>query len=140
MKSPDTVRWKVYVERKQKEIADRKVELEELNRGTDSIRQAEVQRAQNEAQKLLNADREHHERHNKARIRFLRQSLQMYSRCLRFTDEYDTEASIKFSSLWFSNFDDMESIGDVVHSVLDSIPSRKFIFLAVIACSIVLPM
>jgi ataxia telangiectasia mutated family protein len=47
------------------------------------------------------------------------------------SEAFDDEAPIKFSSLWFANFDDEVVKEKLIQQALGRIPSRKFIFLAV---------
>jgi ataxia telangiectasia mutated family protein len=53
----------------------------------------------------------------------------MYSRCLASSDRFDDDGPIRFSSLWFANFDDL-GIQDKLKGALDRVPSRKFVFLS----------
>ncbi|EAU90455.2 atypical/PIKK/ATM protein kinase [Coprinopsis cinerea okayama7 len=89
-------------------------------------------RAQHTAKKLLEADKALAESHESTQKKFLLQALKMYSRCLQVTNKYDTEASIKFASLWLSNFDEDQGpeIVEAIGEALEKIPSHKFVFLA----------
>ncbi|KAG1746583.1 uncharacterized protein EDB91DRAFT_1345361 [Suillus paluster] len=70
-----------------------------------------------------------YELHTGARDAFLELALDMYSRCLASSDRFDDDGPIRFSSLWFANFDD-HSIQDKLQAALDRVPSRKFVFLS----------
>ncbi|KAK2463511.1 hypothetical protein APHAL10511_004262 [Amanita phalloides] len=127
LKSPDALRWKVYMQRKAQEIERRDQEL----RRTQSVsRQESLRVDQDRAMKLLREDSELFKKHTRARDSFLRQAIDMYSRCLKSSDEFDNEAMIRLCSLWFANFDDDADIQAEIGLALDRIPSRKVVFLA----------
>ncbi|KDR80743.1 hypothetical protein GALMADRAFT_241175 [Galerina marginata CBS 339.88] len=126
-KSPDAIRWKVYVERKKQEIEHRSMELARTQ--TDATRQQTLKGDQDRARKILNEDSEQFKKHNSLRETFLKQAIDMHSRCLSTSNKFDNDSAIRFCSLWFANFDDL-SILDCVKGGLERIPSRKFIFLA----------
>jgi serine-protein kinase ATM len=126
LKSPDGIRWKVYVDRKKKEIEQRSMELAKTPHGS----RRELELDQTRARKLLQEDTELFRKHNTIRDNFLRQAIDMHSRCLEASDDFDDDSAIRFCSLWFANFDD-ESASDTVKDALEHIPSRKLVFLAV---------
>ncbi|KIM44739.1 hypothetical protein M413DRAFT_442693 [Hebeloma cylindrosporum] len=126
LRSPDAVRWKVYVDRKRQEIEQRSVELRS---NSDVTRQKTLEHDQAKARKLLQADSELFKKHNTLRETFLKQAMDMHSRCLQTSDSFDNDSAIRFCSLWFANFDD-ESILECVRMALAKIPSRKLVFLA----------
>jgi len=128
LKSPDAIRWKVYVDRKKEEIHHRSMELARL---TDTTRHQKLKNDQETAQKLLQADSELFKKHNIVRDTFLKQAIDMYSRCLEASDTFDTDSAIRFCSLWFANFDDDVVLEATVRKALERIPSRKLVFLAV---------
>ena len=127
LKSPDGIRWKVYVDRKKQEIEHRS---KELARTPHESARKELELDQVRAQKLLQEDSELFRKHNTIRDNFLRQAIDMHSRCLEASDDFDDDSAIRFCSLWFANFDD-ESAMDTVKDALEHIPSRKLVFLAV---------
>jgi ataxia telangiectasia mutated family protein len=127
LRSPDAIRWKVYVERKRQEIEHRSVELRS---NSDKERQQRLESDQKTAHKLLQADSELFKKHNTLRETFLKQAIDMHSRCLQISDSFDNDSAIRFCSLWFANFDD-ECILECVKTALERIPSRKLVFLAV---------
>lgn len=127
LKSPDAIRWKVYVDRKKQEIQQRSIELAR----TQPSMQSKMRSDQARAQKLLQEDSELFRQHNIARDAFLQQAIEMYSRCLEASDAFDNDAAIRLCSLWFANFDDETILSETVEKALDRIPSRKLIFLAV---------
>ena len=133
LKSPDGIRWKVYVDRKKQEIERRSMEL--ARTPNDSVRK-ELQSEQVKAQKLLQEDSELFRKHNTIRDNFLRQAIDMHSRCLEASDDFDNDSAIRLCSLWFANFDD-ESALQTVEDALEHIPSRKLVFLAVCLLSFV---
>ena len=126
LKSPDGIRWKVYVDRKKQEIEQRSMELARTH---DSSRKG-LELDQTRARKLLQEDTELFRKHNTIRDNFLRQAIDMHSRCLEASNNFDDDSAIRFCSLWFSNFDD-ESASETVKDALEHIPSRKLVFLAV---------
>jgi len=127
LRSPDAIRWKVYVERKRQEIEHRSVELRS---NSDKERQKTLEKDLKNAQKLLQTDSELFKKHSTLRETFLKQAIDMHSRCLQTSDSFDNDSAIRFCSLWFANFDD-ESILECVKMALERIPSRKLVFLAV---------
>ena len=128
LKSPDVLRWKIYVERKQQEIEQRDKELAKIY---DKQTRDTVLDYQSKAEKLLREDSELFKRHHTLRETFLKQALEMHSRCLvEKSSKFDNDSAIRFCSLWLANFDD-PLILDCVKTSLDQIPSRKLLFLAV---------
>ncbi|RDB20837.1 Serine/threonine-protein kinase TEL1 [Hypsizygus marmoreus] len=129
IKSPDAIRWKVYVDRKRQEIQTRSQQLLELKPGTSAHESLRNNQAM--AQKILQQDSELFRVHNVACDTFLKESIGMYSRCLQASDAFDGDAAIRLCSLWFANFDDEgTSLQEEVQRALERVPSRKFIFLA----------
>ncbi|KIK61745.1 hypothetical protein GYMLUDRAFT_42784 [Collybiopsis luxurians FD-317 M1] len=121
--SPDLIRLNVYRERKEKEIKY----YEQLTKGR-VVDKALLNK--------LSAVRKVHAQDNKAmtefignRDAFLKQAIQMYSRCLEASDTFDEDVPIRLCSLWLSNFDYNEIQEDLVQA-LERIPSHKFVFLA----------
>lgn len=136
LKSPDGIRWKVYVDRKKQEIENRSMQLMQLPRTPNDLSRKELEQDQLKAQKLLHEDTELFRKHNTIRDNFLRQAIDMHSRCLEASDNFDDDSAIRFCSLWFANFDD-ESASETVNDALEHIPSRKLVFLAVCLLSFV---
>ncbi|KAJ7180682.1 hypothetical protein C8R46DRAFT_985700 [Mycena filopes] len=115
--SPDALRWRLYVDRKTREIAVRKTQGQ-----NKSLLDAEA---------LLRADQEAFRKHLKARETFLADAIEMYSRALEASDVFDGDGAIRLCSLWFENFDETEfGFPDTVKAALARIPSRKLVFLA----------
>lgn len=127
LKSPDAVRWKVYVERKRQEIKQRESQLQRAQMGSNDY--DVLREAQKNARMLLAEDEYAYERHNGSLVTFLELAIDMYSRCLAASDIFDDDVPIRFSSLWFANFDDKRLQGRIKDAV-DRIPSRKFVFLS----------
>ncbi|KAH7923978.1 hypothetical protein BV22DRAFT_1196306 [Leucogyrophana mollusca] len=127
LKSPDAMRWKIYVERKTHEIRRRESQLMKTQQGSSEFNT--LSNDQNKAKALLAEDAQSFQRHNGSRDSFLQQALDMYSRCLASCDSFDDDGPIRLCSLWFANFDD-ERIQDKVRAALSRVPSRKFVFLA----------
>lgn len=127
LKSPDGVRWKVYVDRKRQEIKQMETQL----RGTQmsSHDYGVLVHEQTKARALLAEDEDAYERYNGALVTFLESAIDMYSRCLAASDGFDDDVPIRFSSLWFANFDD-ERLQKGIMAAVDRIPSRKFVFLS----------
>ncbi|PPQ64768.1 hypothetical protein CVT24_007854 [Panaeolus cyanescens] len=125
LKSPDGLRWKVYVERKRQEVAARNEQLARSDHASKQLIARELDRAT----KLLATDSELFKKHHSDREIFLKHAIDMHSRCLELSDEYDTDSVVRFSSLWFANFEDQTTINWVT-TALERISSRKFVFLA----------
>ncbi|KAF8578220.1 hypothetical protein K439DRAFT_1395785 [Ramaria rubella] len=126
LRSPEISRLKVYMERKKLEIEQVKSLPAITQRGpkhdalSSHLRTAEALFADDTAQLSI---------HTESRTTFLVQAVEMYSRCLHASDEFDDSAVIRLCSLWFANFGESK----VQHNfgrALSRIPSRKFVFLA----------
>ncbi len=127
LKSPDALRWKLYVDRKKNEIEHRSMEI---TRTQSDVMKKRLNDEQKKAQRLLETDSELFKKHNDLRESLLTQAIEMHSRCLETSSDFDDDSAIRLCSLWFANFDDA-SILHAVGDALDRIPSRKLIFLAV---------
>jgi ataxia telangiectasia mutated family protein len=136
LRSPDAVKWKLYAERKEKEIQHWREEIqhrrEEILR-TKSARAINELKAlehdQEQAERLLREDTQRYKKHSESLSTFLHQAIDMYSRCLQAADDFDNDGHIRLVSLWFANFNDND-LQDKVRFSIDRIPSRKFVFLA----------
>lgn len=127
LKSPDALRWKIYVDRKTNEIEYRS---KEITRTQSAPIRKQLVHDQEKAQKILQEDSELFQKHNQLRETLLKQAIEMHSRCLETSGAFDDDSAIRLCSLWFANFVD-ESIMEAVSEALDRIPSRKLVFLAV---------
>jgi serine-protein kinase ATM len=126
LRSPEVSRLKVYVERK-------KQELEQLNESlrmttSDSSRN-HLSQHQRKATAIYEEDVAQFSVHTESRRTFLVQAIDMYSRCLQASDEFDDSAVIRLCSLWFANFGETD-IQPNFGQAFARIASRKFIFLA----------
>ncbi|KAH9066543.1 hypothetical protein EDB87DRAFT_1718946 [Lactarius vividus] len=129
LKSPDAIKWKLYAERKEKEIQHRKEQMLRTQSGSTTF--VALERDQEKAERLLQEDTQRYRKHNESLSTFLQQAIDMYSRCLQAADNYDNDGHIRLVSLWFANFNDNDSdLQGKVRSSIDRIPSRKFVFLA----------
>jgi ataxia telangiectasia mutated family protein len=135
LKSPDALRWKLYVDRKTNEIESLN---KEISRTQIVAVKEDLKSEQKRAQRLLQTDSELFRKHNDLQEILLQQALEMHSRCLETSDEFNDDSAIRLCSLWFANFDD-ESILDTVSNALDRTPSGKLVFLAVSFISLVSP-
>ncbi|KAI0369207.1 hypothetical protein BV20DRAFT_946724 [Pilatotrama ljubarskyi] len=128
-KSPDALRWKLYIDRKKGEIAQRAQQLAAMDPTKDLRGIHDLKRQQDHAQKLLRQDQQRAEEHLGQRTSFLSSAVEMYSRCLATSDAFDEDTPIRLCSLWLENFDDDKAtLG--FEAALDRVPSRKFVFLA----------
>jgi ataxia telangiectasia mutated family protein len=127
LRSPDAIKWKLYAERKEKEIQHRKEQMSRTQSGSRTFH--ELRHDQEKAEKLLQEDTQRYRKHNESLSTFLQQAIDMYSRCLQAADDFDVDGHIRLVSLWFANFNDND-LQDKVRSSIDRIPSRKFVFLA----------
>ncbi|TFK51797.1 hypothetical protein OE88DRAFT_1658419 [Heliocybe sulcata] len=126
-RSDDAIRWKVYMDRKKQEIDQRKREMKKLGAGSSQF--ATLKSEQDKAERVLRLDEERWQRHESALDAFLQQAVDMHSRYLEVSDEFDDDGSIRLCSLWFANFDN-EPLQPRVGSALGRVPSRKLVFLA----------
>ncbi len=127
LQSPDAIKWKLYAERKEKEIHHRKEQMSRTQSGSRTF--CELKIDQDKAEKLLREDTLHYKKHNESLSTFLQQAIDMYSRCLQAADNFDNDGHIRLVSLWFANFNDND-LQDKIRPSIDRIPSRKFVFLA----------
>ncbi|KAI0358095.1 hypothetical protein OH77DRAFT_1421375 [Trametes cingulata] len=128
-KSPDALRWKLYIDRKKGEIAQRAQQLERADPKRDLQEYQNLRRQQEHAKRLLKQDQERAEEHLGQRTSFLASAVEMYSRCLATSDSFDEDTPIRLCSLWLENFDnDKATLG--FEAAFDRVPSRKFVFLA----------
>ena len=127
LRSPDAIKWKLYAERKEKEIQHRKEQMSRTPSGSRTFH--ELRHDQEKAERLLREDTQRYRKHSESLTTFLQQAIDMYSRCLQASDDFDNDGHIRLVSLWFANFNDND-LQDTVRSSIDRIPSRKFVFLA----------
>lgn len=127
LRSPDAIKWKLYAERKEKEIQHRREQILRTQSGSRAF--LELKHDQGKAERLLREDTQHYKKHSESLSTFLQQAIDMYSRCLQAADDFDNDGHIRLVSLWFANFNDND-LQDKVRSSIDRIPSRKFVFLA----------
>ncbi|KAL7280718.1 hypothetical protein ACG7TL_005660 [Trametes sanguinea] len=132
-KSPDTLRWKLYIDRKKQEIKQRASQLSQLKRSSvdwrSSAEYSRLWRLQNQAEAILKQDQEQAQEHLGRRASFLSLAVEMYSHCLAASDAFDNDSPIRLCSLWLANFDN-EDAASRMGTALDRVPSRKFVFLA----------
>ena len=126
-KSPDSLRWKLYVDRKAQQIDNLKSQITKTQYGSKEY--AILAQDQKNAEKLLKQDTELVDQHNRAINAFLDQAIDMHSKCLEATDEFDDDGAIRLCSLWFANFEN-PTIQQKICVALNRIPSRKLVFLA----------
>ncbi|KAJ3839321.1 hypothetical protein F5878DRAFT_130270 [Lentinula raphanica] len=126
LNSPDLIRLNVYKERKEKELRHyEQMKQEQRGRSIDkglANTIAAVRKVLAQDNKAI-ADFIHN------RDAYLEQAINMYSRCLEASDEYDEDVPIRFCSLWLSNFD-YDPIQQCLVGALQRVPSRKLVFLA----------
>lgn len=129
-KSPDVLRFKVYVERKRREVTQRKEKLEKAQRST-ATEAAKLGRELRNAEVMLETDLRQYEDFTATRDTFLMQAVEMYSRALETSDTFDDDSAIRLCSLWFANFLYTEkNFQSKIGEALNRVPSHKFVFLA----------
>ncbi|KAI8996521.1 hypothetical protein BD414DRAFT_534221 [Trametes punicea] len=126
-KSPDALRWKLYIDRKREEIKQRAIQLKRMQ--TNTREYYSLAKQQEHAETLLKQDQERAQEHLGQRTSFLSLAVEMYSRCLSASDSFDDSSPIRLGSLWLANFDNDDSTLRF-EDALDRVPSRKFVFLA----------
>ena len=126
-RSPDALRWKLYVDRKKEEIAQRQEQIGKL-----SSQAKEYQTLCHElrkAQQLLKQDEDRYREQSGQRTSFLALAVKMYAQCLATSDKFDDDSPVRLCSLWLANFESDDAklkFGRAVQLV----PSHKFVFLA----------
>ncbi|KAF8480561.1 hypothetical protein JB92DRAFT_3041117 [Gautieria morchelliformis] len=126
LRSPEVSRLKVYVERKKQELEQLS---ESLRRTTSDSSRSHLSQHQRKATAIYEEDVAQFSVHTESRKTFLVQAIDMYSRCLQASDEFDDSAVIRLCSLWFANFGESD-IQPNFSQAFARIASRKFIFLA----------
>lgn len=125
--SPDLIRLNVYKERKEKELRHyEQLKHEQKGRIVDKNLANTIAAVQ----KVLAQDNKATSDFISSRDAYLKQAIEMYSRCLEASDKFDADVPIRFCSLWLSNFD-YDPIQEKLHKALQRVPSRKLVFLAV---------
>jgi ataxia telangiectasia mutated family protein len=127
LQSPDAIKWKLYAERKEKEIRLRKEQISRTQSGSKAFHSLKYD--QEKAEKLLREDMQRYRKHHESLSMLLQQAIDMYSRCLQAGDNFDNDGHIRLVSLWFANFNDND-LQEKIRPSIDRIPSRKFVFLA----------
>jgi ataxia telangiectasia mutated family protein len=127
VRSPDTIRWKIYIDRKTQEIKERCNQIARTQPGSNEF--AQLDQAQTKAEAMLVQDQANLQQNSGARDAFLEQAIDMYSRCLAASNAFDDDGAIRLCSLWFANFQNLP-LQDKISIALDRVPSRKFTFLA----------
>jgi ataxia telangiectasia mutated family protein len=128
LKSPDAIRWKVYVDRKKQEVEDLGREITSTH---DENHKKSLRNELGKASKILHEDSEQFRKLNATRDQFLEQAIEMFARSLEVADIFNDDAPIRFCSLWFANFDDTDDLQNAIGAALSRIPSYKMVFLAV---------
>ncbi|KAJ3555154.1 hypothetical protein NM688_g2731 [Phlebia brevispora] len=127
-KAPDLLRWKMLVDRKSQEVKALQAQLDSLPKRSDEHNKVEF--VFNRSKKILEEDTKQYQAYSKARDAFLERAIEMHSRSLAASDEFD-ESAIRLCSLWFANFEYMEDgFQHKVHRALNRVASHKFVFLA----------
>ena len=127
LQSPDAIKWKLYAERKEKEIQHRKEQMSRTQSGSKTF--FDLKHDQDKAEKLLREDMQRYRKHSESLSTLLQQAIDMHSRCLQAADNFDNDGHIRLVSLWFANFNDND-LQEKIRPSIDRIPSRKFVFLA----------
>lgn len=131
LKSPDVVRRKVYVARKKDEISQRRTAISRAQQSGNVQEYARLNRDQTQANALFEQDKALFEEHNTSRNAYLKQAIEMYSKCLEVTGTHDDDGAISLCSLWFANFEERDQeLQHTIRAAVDRVPSRKFVFLA----------
>ncbi|THH32523.1 hypothetical protein EUX98_g1663 [Antrodiella citrinella] len=132
-KSSDALKLQFLQERKNHEIQRRREELSKMNKRTQT--ELDLYKAAHadivKAGKTLDEDKRQFQEHIDTRDASLTNAIEMYSRSLEVSDDFDDDSAIRLCSLWFANFEYrsgnfQQGVADALHRV----PSRKFVFLA----------
>ncbi|KAI0792158.1 hypothetical protein C8Q75DRAFT_805193 [Abortiporus biennis] len=129
VRSPDELRAKVFMDRKQEEIKKRTDAFQKMQVSNPEYRKTESDLRK--AQRVYADDCQQYTQQTKTRDSFLSQAITMYSQALAASDDFDDDAAIRLCSLWFANFTQTDSdFQSKLSDALERVPSRKFIFLA----------
>ncbi|VDB84870.1 unnamed protein product [Peniophora sp. CBMAI 1063] len=123
LRSPDIVRRRIYVDRKEQEVRD--LESQQRRSGLSQADARDLSRAK----KLLQADTAAFAQHMEAQRAFLYQAATLYARSLSHSALFDDDAHVRLVSLWYANFDSGE-LAEKLGRALDDVPSHKFVFLS----------
>ncbi|TRM65491.1 hypothetical protein BD626DRAFT_567398 [Schizophyllum amplum] len=127
-RSPEGRRWKVYSERKSKEISAITRAMNLHGSTQDEVGQHNKKLC-NQLKAQYHSDREKMQEYVNALEAFLGQALDMYSRCLAVGDAHDDDGPIRLCSLWFANWDNRD-VQEIVDTAFRRVPSRKLVFLS----------
>ncbi|TFK86745.1 hypothetical protein K466DRAFT_600062 [Polyporus arcularius HHB13444] len=127
MRSPDALRWKLYVDRKKEEIKQRKDQITRLQKNGKDVQP--LRHELNKAQALLKQDEDRYREQSGQRTSFLALAAEMYARCLAASSNFDEDSPIRLCSLWLANFDNDDPKLNLGSSIA-LVPSHKFVFLA----------
>ncbi|KAL0580496.1 Serine/threonine-protein kinase tel1, partial [Marasmius crinis-equi] len=127
VRSSDAIRWRVYTERKRKEIEELEAHAKRMKEHSEEWR--EIKKLIQNARKVKDQDQQANEQHNQDRRTYLQHAIDMYSRCLEESDSFDQDTPIRLCSLWLANFEETK-LRDQFKAALDRVPSRKLVFLA----------
>ncbi|KAI0717973.1 hypothetical protein C8T65DRAFT_737500 [Cerioporus squamosus] len=129
-RSPDALRWKLYVDRKKEEIRQRKNHITQLQKNKTNPKEVpSLKNELNKAQTLLNQDEDRYREQSGQRTSFLTTAVEMYARCLAASSSFDEDSPIRLCSLWLANFDN-DDLKHKLGPAIASVPSHKFVFLA----------
>lgn len=136
------MRWKVYLDRKNEEIKSLQARRTQLMNGNHAAEVNEVDDLIRKSRKVKDEDEKTYGEYANKKDELLVLAIEMYSRCLEQSDVYDKDSSIRLCSLWLANFDEVNlhsTFPSVLQQALARVPSRKFIFLAVRCCPLLIP-
>jgi serine-protein kinase ATM len=127
LKSPDTIRFRIYMDRKNRELSEQRELLAKASHGSQAYHELSIN--QGKTEKLLKEDRKKFFEHNQTMSHFREQALEMFSRCLEAGDEHSSYAVMRFCSLWLANFDE-EELQVKIQPMVARIASHKMVFLS----------
>lgn len=115
LNSPELIRLRIYTQRRED-------------------RQAVIQR-ERKMRLLYDEDQKQLDFQMAARQTFLQQAIEMYSRCLQASDDFNDNAVVRLCSLWFANFSGDENIQCCFGGAIQNVSSWKFLMLSRQLCA-----
>lgn len=115
------------MEAKRQEVSQLDSIIHSQAKGTRSTGYHQLNQDRRKAALVLDQDSQRYKLHVQKLDVFLRDSITMFSDCLRLSNAYDDDVLTRLCSLWFRNFDDPH-VQEYINDAISTIPSWKFIF------------
>jgi ataxia telangiectasia mutated family protein len=129
LKSPDTLRYKIYKDRKYQEYKKRQQTVANAGGPGRVSRSNPDMVALKKSKEGYEEDERRYKEQTQTLVLFRGRAIEMFSRCMAVCDLYDDESIMRLISIWFSHFEESELYGKLEDAIA-RVPSHKFVFLA----------